>query len=264
MKSVPAIMLLLLVLPLAHALFLVGDAGEDGRIPILCEQQESVFVSSPDGKVSRLALDTSFQAEFLAPSPGPYTVQCGNQTSTVFAGGNTPGKAADAADEISYSLLLWIVALSLASLLAAALLIIGQAAGKTVFRKTVEGRAARLSLKAGSEMDCIEIEDPVAFGYSGERLHFSIPKLQKGAEWSWEYEIGAQAQEGALPASLSAEEGGRGISMLSELFIEGRKGAAQGSGAAAGAKRKLPKIEPISADDAGKTGAQKRKLPKAK
>ena len=130
--------------------------------------------------------------------------------------------------------------------------------GAAQFSKTVSGGKARLLLRTDRDMENVEISDPVCFDHTGKSMGFSIPALKKGAEWSFEYSISSPKM--ALPASLTADAGGRRVSMLSELYIEDGKGAQK----IRREKNTLQEAAPAMRTGIGK-GRQtgKRKLPKA-
>ena len=215
---------LLLLLPMQTALFLVGEGNAGGEISILCENQERVFVSSPDGEVLQLDLDSAFQAEFIPQQSGPYTVQCGRETATIAVESAQQAGAGKEKEQENAFLLLAAAGIFFAAFAAAALLLAKNRFSKNVFSKTVEGNRAQLHLRAEKKLEKIEIEDPVQFSYPGKPLRFSVPRLEAGKEWSWEYDIATP--EKALPATLEAWEGKRKISMLSKLLIEGKGGIA--------------------------------------
>ncbi len=244
--AIAVFVLLLFLLPIAYPEFLVGEGRVGGKIPILCENQESVYVSSPDGAQVRHQLDSDFQSSFVPEADGPYAVQCGNETKVVTA---LPAPGADDAGagraSQGDSLVLYaVVVLLLAAAAAAAMIAKKIIFERTLFAKSVEGNLARLHLRAGRRMEDVSIEDQVAMGFSGEALHLSIPLMMAGSEWSYEYEI--ENPDRALPASLQAKMGGGGISLLSELWI-GRKNTAGNpkkaswKKLASAARRKLPK-----------------------
>ena len=237
-----ALVSLLSLLSPANADFLVGEGNVGGEISVLCENQERIFVSSPDGAVLQLDLDSSYQAEFVPQEAGPYAVQCGRETATITVE-DAPGIGARMEKEREDALpLLAAAGFFFAAILAAALLIAKNYFSQAVFEKTVEGSRARLRLRAGKRLERIEIEDPVSFSYSGKPLRFSVPHLEAGKEWSWGYDMAEP--EKAPPATLEAVERGKKISMLSKLLIEGgeRRPPEQESGAPR-IKRKLQKAQ---------------------
>ena len=220
MKSAVLLLAVLLFSPL-HSLFLVGQGTVGGQIPVLCEQQDQAFVSSPNGQAQTLSLDNDFEANFTPQEPGPYTVQCGKETKTisVAAAQQSPPDAIRITGDAN-AIILAVLSFSALAILAAV------AVGRrfftsAVFSKTVQGGRAHLYLKAGKKMLQIRVEDPVSFPYKKQAMKFSIPSLAGGKDWSWEYDI--EEPEKALPASLEAVEGGKKISMLSRLLIEGRE-----------------------------------------
>ncbi len=236
----------MLLFSISNAAFFVGEGMVGGKIPILCENQESVYVSSPDGAQVRYPLDSDFQSFFVPDAPGPYAVQCGNETRTitVLAAASAAGAGDGAAQQGDYLALYAAVVLLLMAAAAAALIAKMIIFDRTLFAKSVEGGIARLHLRAGKKMENALIEDPVAMDFSGEPLHFSIPLMLAGAEWSYEYKI--KQPERALPASLKARMNGNEISLLSELWIGkknmgGNPNEAVGEKPSIAAKRKLPK-----------------------
>lgn len=259
MKAIASALALLLVSGITFALFLVGPAQIGKPFSILCEGKGAAYISAPDGSTRQLALDGGSQAQFTPEGTGPYTVQCGNETKTVFvqqaaaeAGTARDGGLVPLAALFSVAAFLALMAVASAYVLASVL------RGPTRFSKTVSGGRARLLLRAGREMERVRISDPVCFDHTGRGREFSIPALKKGAEWSFEYPIASP--EKALPASLSADVGGRRASMLSELYIENAGGTPK------------PELEkdagnwafPVQRCAAGREGrAAKRKLPRA-
>lgn len=231
---------LFFLLPIANALFLVGEAAVGGEMSILCESQERVFVSAPDGTTRQIDLDTSFQAEFAPAQPGPHTVQCGKETATVQVAALGAAGAERASERQDSVAVLAALAIFLAILAAAAVLAARMLFSATVFSKSVEGKRCRLHLRAGKRLGKIEIEDPVSFSHNGKPLRFSIPSLSAGREWGWEYDI--ELPEKALPASLEAEQNGKKIAMLSKLIIEGKETAHSGAGTSA--PQKIKKVLP--------------------
>lgn len=230
-------------LSLANAAFLVSEGNVGEKISILCENQESVYVSPPSGAQVRYDLDSDFQAFFVPDAPGPYAVQCGNETKiiTVLAAASADGAGEGAAQQRDYLVLYAVVVLFAVFAAAAALIAKVMIFERTLFAKSVENGMARLHLRAGKRMEDVSIDDPVSMGFAGKAVQLSIPLLLAGAEWSYEYEIGQP--ERALPASLKARMNGQEISILSELYIGREKKevtnkTAEGSFAA---KRKLPK-----------------------
>lgn len=226
-----AVGLLLLLLPAAHPLFLVGEGLVGESISVLCENQERVFVSPPSGQAEMLPLDSDFQAEFVPEVQGPHTVQCGREAKTVDIA-PAEGTGAGMAVQKDASLAFISVGMLLAGMLAALIFAARSLFSSAQFTKRVEGNRARIFLKAGKKLEKVEIEDPVSFSYAGKPLHFSIPALKEGREWSWEYEIALP--EKALPASLDALEGGKKVSMLSRLAIEGKEKETSGHAHAGG------------------------------
>jgi len=241
------LLLAALCIGLACPAFIVGQGKVGESIPILCENQEYAFVSSPSGSSEKIQLDSDFQSSFVPRSAGPYTVQCGNETATLIVPppekeAALQGESAGQPDWLAFAAAAFaLLAFSAACLLAARKLF----GGRVLFEKSVEGKSARLVLRSDFELENVEISDPVFMGFAGAPLRFSIPLLSAGAEWSWEYEIGIADSERALPAELSANDGKRKILLLSRLFIGGKRaGAAWGEAAAAKkATRKLKKAD---------------------
>lgn len=243
--------LLLIVFSFApvHALFLAGE-GEAGKISILCEGQPSVFIVPPGGTAEMLSLDTTHQAEYVPGTPGPYTVQCGNDTKSIMVAPQ-PAEPAGIAAAREEDLLVF-AALSIFSLFTLGAVLFAAKElfwERTEFRKIVGGNSAKLCLRAGRKLEKITIADPVAIGFSGKEMLFSIPMLCAGKEWAWEYEV--EEPEKALPASLEAMQNGRQIIILSSLFIEGKESGGSHVAPAAGTKkiremktlRRLPKAD---------------------
>ena len=177
-----------------------------------------------------LALDAGYQASISPEESGPYTFQCGNETKTIdvrmparadsgaYSGGEIPIFAAGAA-------LVFLAALFLA---ARAFL-----APKTTFSKSAIGTRVRLLLRAGEDLRGIRISDPQGGG-DGAPLELSIPRLEKGKAWEWEYELAEGEQ--LLFARMCAK-GKRGdVSLVSGVENEGGK-------AGKGKKRGLRKLE---------------------
>lgn len=235
-----------ILLSISNAAFFVGEGYVGDKIPILCENQDSVYVSSPDGTQARHQLDSDSQSSFVPGASGPYAVQCGNETKVATA---LPAPVADGAGAIKVSegdslVLYAVVVVLLMAAAAAAMIAKKMIFERTLFAKSVEGNLARLHLRAGRKMESVSIDDPVSMGFSGQALHLSIPLMTAGAEWSYEYEI--ENPDRTLPASLQAKMGGGQISLLSELWI-GKKNVggnlkeAGGKKSAFADRRKLPK-----------------------
>ncbi len=190
---------LLFLLAPANALFLAGQSQAGGEISVLCEGQASIFVSSPDGQLRAITLDIASQAAFYPQFKGPYTVQCGNETKTVII--QLPQQeGADALGGESALPIVTGVAIFIAAAIAlAARMLLGR---KTTFSKRCESGRVSLSLRAGQDLHSIKITDPDG-GKGGAALELSIPRLRRGAAWSWEYEM----EQGAplLPARMHAK-----------------------------------------------------------
>jgi hypothetical protein len=236
----------LAAISLANAEFLVGNGTVGGKLSILCEGQQHVFVSQPDGEVAKLALDGYSQAEFSPKMAGPYAVQCGKETQVAYV--SQEGDEADAMSAggdifATLSLLVLLAGFFAATLLAAKFLFFD----RTEFLKSVEGGVVKVEIRTAKKMENLVVEDPVCISYAGEEKRFEIGTLAAGRSWKCEYEIEGWEEEKALPANLSATSQGKKISLLSGLFIEGkeknldgRKGAATGKGFVS-EKRRLPK-----------------------
>ena len=261
------VLCVLLFSSFAYSEFLVGPAEMGKSFSILCEGKGAAFVSEPDGVTVPLALDSSSQAEFTPQEAGPYTVQCGNDTKTVVVQQLQPAAITAQDGGIASALVLFSI-MAFVALMAAASVYISKTllGGMTRFSKTVSGNKARLLLRADRAMEKVEILDPVCFDHTGRTMSFSIPALRGGAEWSFEYSIASP--ERALPASLTATAGGKGMSMLSELYIEdgerklqaeaGKRGPGGGEIGATGG---IPATR--SRDGSAHPRSGKRKLPKA-
>lgn len=237
---------LLAALSLANAVFLIGEGFVGEETPILCENQESVFVSFPSGTTARLALDSDFQATFIPEAPGPHAVQCGTETKEFNVAASAQAADSQAANGVPqadslvlFGIILMLILFASAAAIVAKLFFLD----RTLFVKSVSGGTARLTLRAGKRLRGIRIEDPVSMGFAGKPLIFSLPSLEPGSEWSYEYEI--ELPERALPAGLEADLGGKEVSFLAELYIEKRKSA-----------------PPHSMDGTGR-GRQKRKVQRA-
>lgn len=232
---------------ISNAAFFVGEGHVGEKIPILCENQESVFVSSPDGAQARHQLDSDFQSSFVPEAAGPYAVQCGNETRVVSVlpaqSAGAAGSGEGATQQGGYLVLYVVVVLLLFAAAAAALIAKKMLFERTLFAKSVEGGTARLHLRAGRRMEGVSIEDPVSMGFCGEPLQLYIPVLPAGAEWTYEYEIENPGR--TLPASLQAKMGGHRISLLSELWIGRKTGSSTKMAgcekSAPAARRKVPK-----------------------
>ena len=212
---------ILLFSSFAYSEFLVGQGKLNGTISILCEGQQTAFVSGPSGKTAQLLLDSFHQAEFYPAEDGPYTVQCGGEAKTVQAKIPVGAPEAGGASSLDERLLAAIASLLL-SLLFAVLIVGWQATrGRMEFSKTVENNRARLRVRAAKKLGKVTVSDPVSMGHHGKNLDFSIPVLEAGSEWGWEYVI--ENGERALPASMHAEVGGKMMEFLSELFIGGER-----------------------------------------
>jgi len=265
-----AVALLLLLLPAANSLFLVGEGKVGAPFSVLCEGNVEAFVSAPTGNIGRLALDEGFQAVFTPDAAGPYTVQCGNETKTI----NVLGHAEEAEKVNAEGLgaisqfVLFSIAVFLSLMCIAAFYIAKTyLSGSARFSKSVSGNVATLFLRADRRMEHAEISDPVAFDHKGAEMKFSLPLLEAGAEWSYEY--GISSPERALPASLTARVNGKNVSMLSELHIEGdaKSGIGKWNGRKNGATGTRREKARGTAHGTGQgmsfSGAHKRKLPKA-
>ncbi len=249
---------ILLAAPLLHAAFLAGEGKIGQPVAVLCEGQGEIYVSQPDGKQQKLLLDGNSQAKFIPGLPGPYAVQCGNETLVVQVAQVPAANAQYLAVEQGEPLLLaGLAVLLVLFLLAAALLAWKLVCCGTEFSKEVENCRAGLHLRAGGRLEKIAIADPVAIGFPGKEMRFEIPALGAGKEWRFEYEIADG--ETALPASLSAREGGKTISLLSTLFIAGN---IQAQKEEAGGKSKEKKMLPKAGKE--EKAQEKRKLPKAR
>ena len=199
---------LLLSLP-ANALFLAGQAEQEGAISVLCEGQSSVFLSLPTGELHALPLDPDFQARFFPASSGPHTFQCGNETKTIIV---SMRQRADSGAYSSGENLFLAAGAAIAFL--AALLLAAKASLKpcTAFSKSVSGGRVKLFLRAGEELRGIRIIDPQG-GEGGKPLQLFIPRLPAGAAWDWEYDENPGEQ--LLAARLSAKSAKGGISLVS-------------------------------------------------
>lgn len=203
----------------AHSAFLVGQ--DAGKITVLCEGQQAVFVSLPSGAALRLALDADFQASLVPQAAGTYSIQCGREVVTIAVAGSAAPAQMQTYDAWSAALVAFLILSFLAAALLLAWLFIR---GRTEFSKTVEGGRATILIRAGRRMERLALSDPVSFGHKGEEMRFAIPVLEAGREWKFEYEL--DSSSAALPASLEADCGGKRISMLSELRAEGKAVAA--------------------------------------
>lgn len=229
---------------LANAEFLAGNGTVGGKISILCEGEKEVFVSQPDGGVARLSLDGDSQAEFSPKMAGPHAVQCGRETAVAYAvqdGGETGTLSYGADAFATLSLLILLAGFFIATFLAAKFFFFDRAE----FLKNVGNGKVRITLRTAKKMENLVVDDPVCIGYGGEGRRFAVGTLPAGKTWCCEYEIEGWEPARALPASLSATQQGREISLLTGLFIEG-KGADEKLSAGAGKKaawekRRLPK-----------------------
>jgi hypothetical protein len=211
------IAILILLFSVSHAMFLVGNISENGKVSVLCEGEGIIYLSMPDGNVAALRLENNHQVALEPTIGGPYTVQCGNETKTFIANlAKNPDEITaqgDAGGTVALFIIL-ITGLFLIASVAVFLLM----RSRTEFIKSVSGGKARITLVSGMDLHGIEIEDPVYMG-AKEQLRFSIAHLSPGQKWAHEYEI-AQANK-ALPASLTANSSKGKISLLSMLEIEG-------------------------------------------
>jgi hypothetical protein len=226
----------------SHALFLAGYSEGEGAVSILCEGEREVFISSPDGQTYPLALDSTGQAQFTPQSTGPYAIQCGSQAKTILVEGRPQPSQRLSSNEGFGLLVLVLCGIFMAALLAAsALLYFHISNNRTEFVKQINGKAVRLSLRAGERLSNIAISDPVSMGESLPK-EFKIHSLFSGQSWSHEYEIEEPCR--ALPATLSADAGKDRISLLSQLMIDGRAGvqiAKRWGDASKNGLRRLPK-----------------------
>ena len=220
----------LFLVSLQSAAFFIGEADAEGRIPVLCEDAPEVFVSTPAGNTVLLEL-AGHQAVFSPAFPGPYIVQCGNETKEVAvqgsseAQGGLPGRGDS---YLPYFVLGGVLLAAASALLFAKHLLADSAA----FSKTVEGGRARLEIRAGKRLDEVRVSDPVFAGFEGKWKEILIPSIGAGKAWVMEYEI--SEPERALPASLEARCEGARISMLSGLLIAGKR---KGTGATGGPEK---------------------------
>ncbi len=236
-----------------QAEFLAGYDSGSGRIWALCENQSAIFVSAQEGQATMLGLDEYHQASFAPSSGGNAVVQCGNETRIVAVPAAAIG-AAPAADGNPAPLLaaIALAILSLALSLAAARILFSQ----SWFCKTVDGKTARITLRAGEGMENVVVRDPVAIGYPGPENVYELPSLKAGEEWEASYEIEAENAKKALPASLIADARGKKISMLSQLIagVEAER-SARGETVPA-AKRRVPKAS--NEGEAARAGRAKK------
>lgn len=231
---------LLFFASISFPLFLAGL--ENGSIAILCEGQGEAFVTSPSGATATLPLDAASQAVFLPREQGPHTVQCGKDAKVVEAIAQAQAMAPEKSDAtLGIAILAACGLLTIMALAAFVFFMLRFSEGKTQFCKHVEGKRARLVLRAGEEMAKVEISDPLFMGFPGEPLEFNIAIIRKGQIWSHEYEISEPSR--ALPASLRAKAGKGNLSLLSQLFIDGAPSFSESDAIAGmGARlRKLPK-----------------------
>lgn len=228
---------LVLAAPLLCALFLVGESQLGKPFPVLCEGQTSVFISEPDGKTEKLELDALFQAQFTPDAPGPYIVQCGNETKEILVQGAAQAQRVDDNGmEVASAFLLLSILAFMALMLAASVFIAKAYLGSSRFTKVVSNGSAQLFLKAQHRMESVQISDPVSTDHQGPALKFSIPRIEAGSQWHHEYAISSPLR--TLPADLSASVNGKRISMLSELYIEGN---IAGDTPPSGGKRRIPR-----------------------
>ena len=239
MKTAALAFSLLLLFSSLQAEFLANYDSTSGKIWVRCDNQSSVFVSGQQGGAQRRMLDDGFQADFTPEGGGNYVVQCARETKGVAVPTPEPQTPVLAQGD---SLPLTIAAAILFLLLALALFIFALRVlqSQSWFCKSVEGKRVRLALRAGENMKNVVISDPVAIGYSGELMEFSIPRLDAGKEWQAEY--GIVSPKNALPASLRAECKSGSISILSQLIAEFPAGKPEKPAKkAAPAKKKVPK-----------------------
>ena len=239
MKTAALAFALLFLFSSLSAEFLANYDSASGKIWVRCDNETSVFVSSQQGGAQRLMLDEGFQASFTPEGGGNYVVQCARETKGVAVPAPEPQSQVLAQGD---SLPATVLAAILFSVLALALFIfaIRVLSSQSWFCKSVEGKKVRLALRAGETMKNIVISDPVAIGYEGEQMEFSIPRLDAGKEWQAEYEIGNPRN--ALPASLKAECKGGNVAMLSQLIADFPAGKPEKPAEkSAHAKKKVPK-----------------------
>ncbi len=221
----PALIMAILLLPLAHPLFLVGPV-KDGAAQVLCENHSEAFVCGPSGKTERLTLDGNFQAQFAPDMPGPYTVQCGEEVSVVSFAAQAEAASVEPEWAEAASFFLLLSSLALIALMAIAAFFIAKTYlfGGMRFCKIVSGKKAELVLRAEKGMLSVVIEDPICLGWGKGGISIPIPSLKPGSQWRHEYDF----PEGrhALPAELVATVEGKKIRVLSELYVEGGTGAA--------------------------------------
>ncbi len=234
--------LLLFLLPILHSDFLVGNGIVGQKIWVLCENETSIFIAQPDGKGVEVRIPPEDSQAFFVPEiAGPYAVQCGKETRQIDVSSALPGEppAEPKQDWALVALLFALFLIILGGMVFIARKILSE---KIAFTKSVEGGKAELFLRCEKRMEKLEISDPVAIGFSGEPFAFSIPALEAGKSWSFEYEI--EDGERALPASLKFLDAEREVSMLSRLYIGGKgKKETSSKENAAGMKRKIRKAD---------------------
>jgi hypothetical protein len=193
-------------------------------------------------------------------------VQCGNETKTVSVAQVERAVKMEGNGDVVFSVIVPASMLAFIALMAIASFYIAGTylSGSARFCKSVQGGKARLELRAGRKMERAEISDPVCIGRKGDELRFSIPKLEAGSEWSFEY--GMDCPKRALPASLSADVSGKRVSMLSELFVDEKEredsGRKKGVMKEAEFSGSMKSTAPPHAPENSKS-KPKRKLPRA-
>lgn len=241
MKSAAPVLFLLICSGIASALFLAAQ-GEEGRLLVLCEGQREAFISSPDGALMRLQLNSSSQAEFAPSLHGPHAVQCGNETKVVQAQLPSGAPGMPPGNGITWFVIASLAAFFALMLAAFALLARHFISQRVEFTKRVSGGTAELSLCSGMELTGIEISDPVEMGHGGKAVSFRLQRLSAGQKWAHACTVANPSR--ALPASLFAHSKNGKVSLLSRLFIEGKQPQSQKSSLQGKGKphaRRLPK-----------------------
>ena len=254
MKTAALVLAVLLLFASQSAEFIAGFDPAGGRIWALCDNASSVFIAGQGGVSQSLALDSASQASFAVQAGGKYVVQCGKETRTVDVPIERPQAAllspGNGWDGIAIAVGAFLIFAMLLFLFASRILF-----SQAFFCKSVEGRRAKIALRAGERMENVVVRDPIAIGFGGKEMEFAIPLLEQGREWEAQYAM--ETPQNALPAELEADCSGKRIRMLSQLIADypakkpavAKGSAGKGAIAPAGkkpglaVKKKVPKAE---------------------
>ncbi|MCX8197203.1 MAG: hypothetical protein N3G80_02720 [Candidatus Micrarchaeota archaeon] len=246
-----AILLLLVSGVLLAGGFEVGQLKE-GRVAILCENGDEVFIAGPDG-LHRLGVSSENEVSFSPLVNGHYTIQCGREVKEAyFEIGGANEMREEAPHEIAGIVLLAFSFLLMLLMLVAAAYVFANYLNETRFCKEICEGKVLLYLECRKKMQNIRIVDPL-YLHAEKPKEFALPLLEAGSIWKYEYEL--PAGKHPLPATLVAKVGDREIALLSEIIPtngQGQKAKQQrllsavppAQGPMAQTKSKLPRFQP--------------------